>query len=580
METETPSTALPAAAAPPEETAAPAADRHPLLARLAAATVDNPVLVKEFRTRMRGTRAYWILLGYTLLLAGVLAIMYFSYEAQQAVSVDPMTGMAGGFNTQGARELGRAIYWFAFIAQAIMVALITPAITSGAVTIEREQRSYELLVTTPLRPADLIRGKLAAAVSFVVLLLTASLPLVSLSFLVGGVSPAEIFFSYLIMALGAFVYGAFGIFWSATLRTTAAATVVTYLTVLSVFVLTLIPGFIAQVSSGAGTGSMPEVPFQSLNPLMAAFRAVQPEYVLSGQFPSWVGATILNLLLGMLIANSAMARLEHFEPPRPYWTRILATLLWCAGGLFFFGPMLGGMSRGWTSANAVNEHTGYVLWTMLGFLAVAAPVFNTGDLILRRGESALGRYLAGFSPHRMFRDDLSCGVPLVAVWTVFLLVLIPLAVVLNARSGLFNAFDVLIPGGIMIAAIVFGLCGLGNLLSVTLPSRWAACVLTYLAGVVLLVLPYFTMIHWAALIPKPKTVQPLYQLLYFTPDAILQLYAPVSYAAERPVLLFQGVAPPWLVTSTLYLGMGLLCFALTAMRIQQAGKQFQERTPA
>src|SRR5207244_1177935 len=116
--------------------------------------------------------------------------MYFAYYSNAAAETDPYA--RGAVSTQGARDLGRAIYFFAFIAQAIMVALITPAITAGTVTIEREQRSYELLAATPLRPSDIVRGKLTAAVSFVVLLLTASLPLVSLAFLVGGVSPAEI----------------------------------------------------------------------------------------------------------------------------------------------------------------------------------------------------------------------------------------------------------------------------------------------------------------------------------------------------------------------------------------------------
>src|SRR4051812_1859665 len=99
-----------------------------LLRAVGRATYDNPILVKEFRTRMRGARAYWMLLAYTLLLAGVLAIMYFLHESSIAQEADTMVGVV---NTEGTRDLGRGMFYFVFVAQAIMVALITPAITSG-----------------------------------------------------------------------------------------------------------------------------------------------------------------------------------------------------------------------------------------------------------------------------------------------------------------------------------------------------------------------------------------------------------------------------------------------------------------
>ncbi len=551
-----------------------------LWARLGRATLDNPVLVKEFRTRMRGTRSYWMLLGYTLLLAGVLAMMYFAYETSTASQADTLYG---NLNTQGARDLGRQIYYFVFIAQAIMVALITPAITAGTVSIEREQRCFELLVTTPLRPVDVIRGKLAAAVSFVVLLLTASLPLVSISFLVGGVSPAEIFFSYLLVALGAFVYGSIGIFWSATLRTTAAATVVTYLTVLSLFILTMTPGMTAQGAgmAGGGTGSMPEIPFQSFNPLTATLRAVHPEYLFQAQMPSWISGAILNFLLGMLIANAAMARLEHFLPPPPHWMRLCATLLWAAFCLFLFGPIMGGVVRGWTGVQPVREGLALFLGVVLVLTALFAPVYNTGDLIIRRGESALGRYLGGFLPFRMFGNDLSCGFPLILAWLLFFLALLPIGAFLTGKAALFNQSGVFLPGAVLCVSVVLGLSGVGHFLSVTLPSRWAACILTYLTGLVVMVLPYFSLLPWYNLTTKPKAVQPLWQVLYLVPfEGLSQLGNPSNHFANRPALLFGDAVPIWLVTSVLYLALGALCLVITAARIHKVGSEIQEKMEA
>lgn len=540
--------------------------------RITSATFENPILVKEFRTRMRGTRAYWMLLGYTLLLASTVGVMYFFHESSAAQVADSSILTS----SRELRELGRNMFFVVLMAQSVMVALITPAITAGTITIEREQRSYELLVTTPLLPGDVIRGKLSAAVSFVVLLLTASLPLVSLSFLVGGVSPAEIFFSYVIIALSAFVYGALGIFWSAALKSTAVATVVSYLTVLGLFVITLIPAF-AFTGSAGSTGAHPELPFQSFNPVAATLRAVQPEYFFKAQIPSWISGVVLNLLLGLLITEAAMSRLEHFDSPRPAWIRLFGTLFWGSFCLFLFAPIVGALSRGWTtSPGPVNEATGLLLQWMLVLACLTVPLFNTGDLIVRRGESALARYLEGFLPHRMLRNDLSCGFPLSMLWGIFLFSLIPAGIFLCGKSALFHPQAVFLPGAVLALSVVFGLAGVGHFLSVTVPSRWAACILSYLVMVCVMALPGFTLLMYSNLPVPPREPQALWQLLYLMPEqGLSQLTNPVSFWTNHPAMAFGSGVPIWLVTTAIYLIVGAVCFALTAMRVQQQGLQLQ-----
>lgn len=534
----------------------PKAARRSLRERLAAATVDNPVLVKEFRTRMRGTRAYWILLGYTLLIAAILGFIYYLFEQSVATS-DGFTAAS-----RSAQTLGRVMYHVVFISQAVMVALITPAITAGAITIEREQRSYDLLVTTPLRPADLIRGKLAAAVSFVVLLLTASLPLVSLTFLVGGVSPAEIFFSYVLIALGAYVCGATGIFWSATLRSTAVATVATYMTVLALFMVSVVPGIAAVESGRTGTGAAPEIPFQSLNPIMGNFRAVQPEYFFAWELPSWVSASVLMLLFGSLMALQGMARLEHFEKPRPFWPRLLATGLWTAVCAFLLGPLLGGMLHGTTMGGIYVDET---LQLVMVLTCAVVPIWNTGDLVVPRGHGALGSYLRGFLPWRAFRDDLPNGLPLTLLWVAIVAALFPLGALTAGKVTLVFQSGALVPGLLLLGSVVFGFAGLGHLLSVTLPSRWAACLVTYAVMVGCVLLPYFVVAPWAQSV-QPR-FSPIWSLLYLVPfEGLAELGAPSGFWSFRTPM---PVRPVWLASSVLYLGLGLAGFIAAAARVRR-----------
>src|SRR2546421_12517604 len=81
---------------------------------LRALTWDNPVLVKEFRTRMRGARAYWVLLVYVLLLTLVVGFMYLNWYSQTT---------AGGVSHQAASATGRLLFQVLFSFQAGVVAV-------------------------------------------------------------------------------------------------------------------------------------------------------------------------------------------------------------------------------------------------------------------------------------------------------------------------------------------------------------------------------------------------------------------------------------------------------------------------
>lgn len=550
--------------------ARPRAGARELVTRLREATFDNPILVKEFRTRMRGARAYWIMLGYTLLIASILGFVYHLHHSSMGAD----EGLIA--RARAAQELGRTMYYIVFVTQALMVALITPAITSGAITIEREQRSYELLVTTPLRPIDLIRGKLTAAVAFVVLLLTASLPLVSLTFLVGGVSPGEIFFSYLLIALGAFVAGALGIFWSAALKTTAVATVATYVTVMALFLPSLIPGLVAMDGARAGTGANEAIPFQSLNPVMGVFRSVQPEYLFNWQIPSWVSASILLALFGTLMMTQALGRLEAFEPPPPRWPRLCATLFWIAVGAFLLGPLLGDVIRNTARGMSRSEFTGMALCFAMMLCCFVVPIWNTGDLVVRKGEDALRRYLWGFMPHRLWGNDLPNGLPLTFLWVGLMVGMVPFGALTAGKLEVADWGGVFVPGVTLIAAVVYGFSGIGNLLSVQLPSRWAACILHYAIIVAVGLLPYFILSPWA--LQAGVSDGPRWSFLYLVPlEGIGRLVTERSFWGV-PIPL--PVEPVWVVTSALYVVIGTVCFCLAAARVRRVGRQLQARPSA
>src|SRR5205085_2403086 len=135
----------------------------------------NPVILKELRGRMRGWRAAVVLTFYLVILSVVTMLFYIMMRA-----TIPSSG------SQESAQIGKLLFSVLVIFQMIMVSLLTPAFTAGSITSEREQKTYDLLMTTLLPARSVIFGKLGSALAYVVLLILAIAPLESLAFMFGG----------------------------------------------------------------------------------------------------------------------------------------------------------------------------------------------------------------------------------------------------------------------------------------------------------------------------------------------------------------------------------------------------------
>ena len=198
----------------------------------------NPVIVKELRGRMRGWRAATVLVIYLVVLSGISWLVYLAVR-----------DMGNGLSPQSS-QVGKIIFGTLVVFQTIMVSLLTPAFTAGSITSEREQKTYDLLMTTLLPARSVILGKLGSALAYVVLLILAIAPLESLAFMFGGVSPEEIILSQVVMLAAAVLFASVGIFWSSALRSSVASNVLTYGTI--IFQMLIVPFIYGLVISMVG----------------------------------------------------------------------------------------------------------------------------------------------------------------------------------------------------------------------------------------------------------------------------------------------------------------------------------------
>ena len=183
-----------------------------------AVALWNPIVAKEYRSRMRTWRSPLAMTVYILLLGG-LGWAIFSAEASSAQS---------SLNPSQAANYGQSLFLWLILFQMVLLTFITPALTAGAISSERERQTIDLLFVTRLPSFSILWGKLLASMSFAFLLLLLSVPIFSLVFLFGGIELDQLAVAFLVTAVAALTLGLLGLACSAAFHRTLPATVAAY----------------------------------------------------------------------------------------------------------------------------------------------------------------------------------------------------------------------------------------------------------------------------------------------------------------------------------------------------------------
>lgn len=176
------------------------------------------VSVKELRGRMRGRRAFVVLTVHLLLVAG------FAWMIETFAERTFSAGFTSTFSASA--EIGRQLFTGLISLLTLVTLVLAPASTAGAISLEREKQTLDLLTTTPISSLAIVLGKLLSALTWVFLLLLASIPVAALVFTFGGVGPEDLVRAYLVLFVTAIAFGSMGLFVSALVKRTQAATVI------------------------------------------------------------------------------------------------------------------------------------------------------------------------------------------------------------------------------------------------------------------------------------------------------------------------------------------------------------------
>jgi len=130
--------------------------------------------------------------------------------------------------------------------EATLLLFLTPAITAGSISLEKERQTLDVLLTTRMTPWEIIKGKYGSDFIFLALMVISTFPLLAIVFIYGGISFFQLLYIGVVLLVFIGFISCFGIFFSALTKNTIVSVILTYLFVMIYFSVTLSTPFVIQ----------------------------------------------------------------------------------------------------------------------------------------------------------------------------------------------------------------------------------------------------------------------------------------------------------------------------------------------
>lgn len=185
----------------------------------------NPIIQRELIGALRTRRAFGLQLGFIFLLTVLVLIKWPS---------DAVVDLSGA----AAQQVVRVVAYGLMAA----VMLLAPAFPATSIVTERQRRTLELLLNSPMNRWSILGGKLVGVLGFILILLVLSLPAAGACIVMGGVDlQHQLLLIYGILGLMALQLSALGLCVSSYAGSSDSALRITYGLVLLLFLVSLGP---------------------------------------------------------------------------------------------------------------------------------------------------------------------------------------------------------------------------------------------------------------------------------------------------------------------------------------------------
>jgi len=267
--------------------------------------IGNATAVRDFRTQLRGTKAFWLwgaYLGFLILICG-FAYNQFADQGSQSISV-----------------LQSRLTEFYHVVMAIlsgMIVLVGPGLTASAITMERQRRSLDLVFSAPVRPKYILVGKMIAGMRYLLMLLVLALPVVSVCVVMGGATWGDVLGAFMNLLNAGLIMLAIGLLMSSIVGSNIGAILGAY-TIIGMYCA--MTGIFAVETfahtggpPGSSTGNLAAPWYGNLLPFTASMTAPTFTVVRDIEVPNWVFGSAYSLLVCKVLLAGAGSALSAFD---------------------------------------------------------------------------------------------------------------------------------------------------------------------------------------------------------------------------------------------------------------------------
>lgn len=217
----------------------------------------NPIVKKDLKVISRSMKIAWGVFIYEMVLALVFFLaIYIIFDAASSY------GYTSDY--QNFMALFPAIAGVEFF----IIALIMPIITASAISGEKEKQTFDLLMTTVMTPRAIVRGKVESAVIRMMVFIVGSIPLMALSFTIGGLEWWNLFVTMIAFLIFAILTGSMGIFASTITKKSITAIILTYVFYFIFGTMSVFPTLIIVLTSTFASGNVISI-LMLINPVAA-----------------------------------------------------------------------------------------------------------------------------------------------------------------------------------------------------------------------------------------------------------------------------------------------------------------------
>ncbi len=313
----------------------------------------DPLLVKEFRTRLRARTATVAVLLQSLVLCVLAGLFFLSQYGSPAW------------------EVGENLFHVLLYTQTMILFFLAPLVAASVISGEKEQKTYDSLLVTPASPQRIVITKLLSALAVFMVLLAIALPFVVAAYLLGGVPFGQLVLGWLYVLLLMSVSGVMGLYWSTRFERSiasipAAAICTVLLGVLYPLIASEAPAMLARIS-----------PVLFLRAFLA--RRAMPFFGL--HVPGWLLVFVFFIFCGGAFASAAIERVKVQEDRRYFCMRGFSLLALTTLATGFVGGLAGDGAM--PNDVMARSSLGGILFALLIPLCCMAPWLGASMPVIR-----------------------------------------------------------------------------------------------------------------------------------------------------------------------------------------------------